>query len=223
MRRSDLLYKLIRAVGDPVFHFIYRLKIEGRENIPRDGPGILLPKHQFWTDIPIVGVAVWRPVSYVAKRELFVYPVVRHFLTALGGIPLDRQNPLKSLDSFRHLEKLVKDEEFIVIFPEGTYYPYSLGRGKHRLIERILRLQEKMGWKGERAIPFIPLGISYPKEIFRAEVAVKIGRPLYFQGESGAQEFTRQIIEAYIQSLLVTAKDFPETLQRGFAQLLKKK
>jgi len=30
-------------------------------------------------------------------------------------------------------------------------------------------------------------------------------------------------IEAYVQSLLITAKDFPQTLQKGFAQLRKKK
>jgi len=40
--------------------------------------------------------AAWRPVSYIAKQELFVYPGVRHFLAALGGIPLDRGNPVKT-------------------------------------------------------------------------------------------------------------------------------
>ena len=195
IRRSDLLYKLIRGIGHPCLRAIYRIQIDGRGNVPSAGPGILLPKHQYWTDIPIVALAAWRPVSYIAKQELFVYPGVRHFLTALGGIPLDRGNPVKTLDSFRHLEKLLKEKEFIVLFPEGTYYPNSMGRGKHRLIERILRVQDKMGWMGDEAIPFIPIGIRYREKKMRTEVGVKIGKPLFAGGKTDAQEFTRAVVQ----------------------------
>jgi 1-acyl-sn-glycerol-3-phosphate acyltransferase len=174
---------------------IYRIQVEGRENIPAEGPGILLPKHQYWTDIPIVGLGAWRPVSYIAKQELFVYPGVRHFLSALGGIPLDRANPVKTLDSFRHMERLLLEKEFVVIFPEGTYYPRSMGRGKHRLIERILRFQEKMKWEGQQALPFIPMGIQYLEKKVRSEIQVKIGPPLYADRKAEAQEFTRVIVE----------------------------
>jgi 1-acyl-sn-glycerol-3-phosphate acyltransferase len=194
IRRSNLLYELIRTVCYPCFHSIYRIRVEGRENIPAEGPGILLPKHQYWTDIPIVALAAWRPVSYVAKQELFVYPGVRQFITALGGIPLDRVNPVKTLDSFRHLERILQDGEFVVIFPEGTYYPHSMGRGKHRLIERILRFQEKKGGQGARTIPFIPMGIRYLEEKVRTEIRVKIGRPIYADGKTEAQEFTQAIV-----------------------------
>ncbi len=174
---------------------VYRIQVEGRENIPAEGPGVLLPKHQYWTDIPIVGLAAWRPVSYIAKQELFAYPGVRHLLTALGGIPLDRANPVKTLDSFRHLERLLLGKEFVVIFPEGTYYPRSMGRGKHRLIERILRFQEKMKWEGEQALPFIPMGIHYLEKKVRSEVRVKIGPPLYGNRKTEPREFTRVLVE----------------------------
>lgn len=194
LRRSNLLYKLIRTVNYPCFHSIYRIRVEGRENIPAEGPGILLPKHQYWTDIPVVALAAWRPVSYIAKQELFVYPGVRQFITALGGIPLDRVNPVKTLDSFRHLERILQDGEFVVIFPEGTYYPHSMGRGKHRLIERILRFQEKKGWQGARTIPFIPMGIQYLEKKVRTEIQIKIGRPLFADGKTEAQEFTQAIV-----------------------------
>ncbi len=39
----------------------------------------------------------------------------------------------------------------------------------------------------------------------------------------GMDKNSHMEIEAYVQSLLITAKDFPQTLQKGFAQLLKKK
>jgi 1-acyl-sn-glycerol-3-phosphate acyltransferase len=195
IRRSNLLYHFILVIGYLCFHSIYRIHIRGRENIPPEGPGILVPKHQFWTDIPLVGLAVRRPVNYIAKKELFVYPGIRHFLSSLGGIPLDRGNPVRTLDSFRLMEKLLKEKEFVVLFPEGTYYPYTMGRGKHRFVERILRFQEKMGWQGDRAIPFIPIGIRYLDKKFRTEVRMEIGPPVFSPRESAGEQFTREILE----------------------------
>jgi 1-acyl-sn-glycerol-3-phosphate acyltransferase len=194
IRRSDLFYQFIRVISHACFHPLYALTFEGRGRIPMHTPGIICPKHQFWTDIPIIGLAAQRPLSFIAKQELFVRPVIRHFLTALGAIPMDRQKPLKSLNSFRYVEKLLQREEFIVLFPEGTYFPHSMGGGKHRFIQRILRLQGKMGWKGEKRIPFIPMGIRYEAKKFRTEVRVKIGAPLYADEEAEGAELTRRIL-----------------------------
>jgi 1-acyl-sn-glycerol-3-phosphate acyltransferase len=193
LRRINFLYRFIIVMGYVCFHSIYRLRVEGRENIPSEGPAVILPKHQFWTDIPIVGLAVSRPMNYIAKQELFIYPVVRHFLSSVGAVPIDRLNPVKTLDSFRYVEQLLQQGEAMVLFPEGTYYPNSMGRGKHRFIQSLLRIQGKRGWSGEKAIPFIPMGIQYRGNKFRPEVYVKIGRPLFAQGESEAMEFTRRI------------------------------
>ncbi len=195
IRRRDWLYQCIRVVGHACFHSLYELKFEGQEEIPSDRAGIICPKHQFWTDIPIVGLAAKKPLSFIAKRELFAYPVIRHFLVAMGGIPMDRQQPVKSLDSFRYVEELLKRREFIVLFPEGTYYPHSMGRGKHGFIQRILRVQEKMGLKGGGRIPFVPMGIRYGSQKFRREVRVNIGTPLYADGEADGAEFTRRILK----------------------------
>ena len=89
----------------------------------------------------------------------------------------------------------MKEKEFVVVFPEGTYYPHSMGRGKHRFIERILRFQGKMSWQGEQDIPFIPIGIRYREKKFRTEVQVKIGPPIFSNGDPDAEEFTEQILE----------------------------
>jgi 1-acyl-sn-glycerol-3-phosphate acyltransferase len=194
IRRNETLYQIIRFIGHICFNSLYRLHVDGRGKIPKNGPGVILPKHQFWTDIPIVGLAAQKPLSFIAKQELFLYPVIRHFMNALGGVPIDRQKPLKSLDSFRYVETLLKMGEFIVLFPEGTYYPDSMGRAKHRFIQRILRFQEKMGWQGEKRIPFIPMGIRYCDKKFRTEVHVKIGKPLCADGEVDGPEFTHRII-----------------------------
>ncbi len=194
LRRNDILYYSFWGVGYVCFHTVYRIRVEGRENIPSRGPGIILPKHQFWTDIPIVGLAARTPLNYVAKHELFVYPVVRHFLTFLGGIPINRLAPVKSLNSFRYVEELLRRREFIVLFPEGTYYPNCLGEGKRGFIQAILRFQERIGFLGDEGIPFIPLGIRYEEGKGRTSVRIKIGPPLFSRMESAAQEFTDRIV-----------------------------
>ena len=204
MTRNDFFYKFIRTIVYPCFHAIYRIRIQGQENIPPEGPGVLVPKHQFWTDIPIVALTAWRPVNYIAKQELFTYWGVRHFLSLLGAIPLDRGNPVKTLGSFRRLEKVLKEKEFIVVFPEGTYYPNSMGRGKHRFISRILKLQERVAEKD--AIPFIPVGIRYQEKTFRTEVEVNVGPAIYSSGEEEAEEFTRRILEEIARLSKITIK-----------------
>jgi len=199
LRRSDFLHFIIRSVSFFIFRIVYRLKIEGRENLPQEGPAIILPKHQFWSDVPIVSLALGRPASYIAKQELFVYPIIRHFIAALGGVPIDRLKPVKSLDSFRYVEHLLQEGDFIVLYPEGTYYPHCMGRGKHRFIQRLLAFQEKKGRREPKPVPFVPMGIQFAEKKFRSAVNVKIGKPLFAREEEEAMTLTSLIMEQIAQ------------------------
>ncbi len=196
--RSEALYEFSKMLFKSYFLLRYRLRIQGRENIPLSGPVIILPKHQRWTDIPLVGLAaVPRPCHYIAKRELFAMPGIRQLMTWLGGIPLDRRQPIKSRDSFRYVDYLLQRGEVIVLFPEGTYFPDSMGAGKYRLIEKMVALQEQLNEKYSRPfIPFIPVGISYGREGVRPSVQVMIGGPLYCNCRGQAAEFTKTIMKA---------------------------
>ncbi len=192
-RRSDFVFSIIHNLGYICFHSVYRIQVDGKENIPR-GPGIILPKHQFWTDIPIIGLVLGKPASYVAKHELFVYPLVRQVLTWLGGVPINRTDPVKSLSSFRYVENLLRRGEQVILFPEGTYYPNSLGPGKHGFVQAVLHFQKRMDLPGG-AIPFVPMGIRYEEGRGRTRVRIRIGRAYYSSDESKAGEFTGSIVE----------------------------
>lgn len=174
---------------------IYRFEVEGTDNIPGHGPFVIAPKHQYWTDIPLIGYAFYNiQLNYIAKQELFRFPLVRDFLLGLGGIPLDRSSPIKTLNSFKHLYSILKQKEPVVIFPEGTYYRGSVGRGKSRLIKMILKFQETE--KLPEPIPFIPVGVIYGKKGVRKRVTITIGKPLYGAGEGEAQGLTQEIMRA---------------------------
>lgn len=191
--KRSLLYAFMKVIVPCWCKCVYQFEVYGKNHIPKLGPAIIAPKHQYWTDIPLVGFAFYNiHLNYIAKKELFHLPLVRSFLTLIGGIPLDRETPIKTLDSFRHLLLLLKRKQYIVIFPEGTYFRGTVGKGKSRLINLILKFQEEE--LSSDPIPFIPVGIIYQKARFRKKVTITIGKPLYVERESEAECFTQRIM-----------------------------
>ena len=160
--------------------------------LPDRGPMIILPKHQYWTDIPIISLAFKSLLYFIAKRELFKYPLIRDYLFLLGGLPVDRKQSIRTLDSFRTLVSLLKAGETIVIFPEGTYFRNEVGSGKSRLLQMILRFQLELVY----SIPFIPVGSRYAERSgWRRRVDVCIGTPLFADKESDAIPLTHRAME----------------------------
>jgi len=181
MRRNSFLYKLTKRIAKYIFSLLYQIKIEEEGKLPEQGPIVILPKHQYWTDIPLVSIALKPMLYFVAKRELFRFPIVRDYLSLLGGIPLDRTKTIRSLGSFKAILNLLRYGERIVIFPEGTYFRNELGPPKTGLLQMILKSQKDLNYY----IPFVPIGIKYGEKIgWRRYVEIKLGSPLYAKEES---------------------------------------
>ena len=191
-RRNPLIYATTKKIAQWVFSVFYRIETEKNTALPDHGPMIILPKHQYWTDIPIISLAFEPLLYFVAKKELFKYPLIRDYLSFLGGLPVDRGQSIRSLDSFKTLVSLLRAGEKIVIFPEGTYFRNEVGSGKSRLLQMILRFQSDLGYP----IPFIPVGIRYGERSgWRRQVEVCIGCPLFAEKESDAISLTQQAME----------------------------
>jgi 1-acyl-sn-glycerol-3-phosphate acyltransferase len=191
----NALYGFMKMIVPCWCKMFYHFEVSGRNHLPDSGPAIILPKHQYWTDIPLVGIAFSGiQLHYIAKKELFRFPLISHFLVALGGIPLDRKAPIKSMDSFRYLAYLLNRGQRVVIFPEGTYYRGVVGRGKSRLIRMVLTFQERDQCLAP--IPFIPVGIRYGRRKLRKTVKIAVGAPLYAAKAVEANTFTSTIMEA---------------------------
>ena len=144
MKRNPFVYFITKKIAQFVFFIFYRIEIRKEEILPEKGPVIILPKHQYWTDIPILGIVFTPLLYFVAKKELFKYPLIRSYLYLLGGIPVDRQQTIRTLNSFKSLVSLLKADEKIVIFPEGTYFRNGMGSGKSRLLQMILSFQDEL-------------------------------------------------------------------------------
>ncbi len=183
---------MTKGIARMVLPFFYRIEIETKTTLPDQGPMVILPKHQYWTDIPIISLAFKPLLYFVAKKELFKYPLIRNYLSLAGGLPVDRKQSIRTFDSFKTLVSLLRAGEKIVIFPEGTYFRNGVGSGKSRLLQMILRFQSELG----TPIPFIPVGIRYGERSgWRRRVEVCIGSPLFAERESDAIPLTHQAME----------------------------
>jgi 1-acyl-sn-glycerol-3-phosphate acyltransferase len=192
MRRNSLIYSMTKRIAQFVFSMFYLIETEREEVLPDEGPLIILPKHQYWTDIPIISIAFIPLLYFVAKKELFAYPLIRNYLFLLGGIPVDRQQSIRTLNSFRSLLSLLRAGEKIVIFPEGTYFRDGIGSGKSRLLQMILSFQDELKYR----IPFVPVGIRYgERKGWRRRVGIRIGHPLFAEKESDAISLTHRVME----------------------------
>ena len=170
IERKARIFRIIKVLSRISLSPFYRIETEGREHLPIKNAFILLPKHQCWQDIPVIALATPRPLYYIAKYELFKTRLSAWFLESLGGIPLDREQPLKSRGSIRAMIEFLKNGEAVVIFPEGTYYKNQMGPGKTGMLRLII---SRLGF------PLIPVGIHYEKMVFRTSVRVCFGNPIY--------------------------------------------
>jgi len=186
MERSNpyLLIFARVAVGLCLYPF-FRLQIRGRKNLPQDKAFILLPKHQRWEDIPLLGLATPSTLYYVAKHELFLNPVFRWLISSLGGIPLNRKRPIESRRSLKQMIAVLKNGEGVVIFPEGTYYNGHVGPGHVGLIRMV---------SSRLVLPFIPVGIRYSKDGIRARVQINFGIPIYKDTSVAADRFVHRVM-----------------------------
>jgi 1-acyl-sn-glycerol-3-phosphate acyltransferase len=164
------IYWPVKLIGRVVLLPFFRIHSIGLENLPKNESFLLLVKHQRWEDIPLLGIVLPKPLYYIAKYELFINRVSAWFLSCLGGIPLNRAKPMESRDSIVAIMNCLKKGEGVVIFPEGTYYRGTMGRGKTGLLRMI---QSKI------TIPVVPVGICYNRKRIRTYVEINIGKPIY--------------------------------------------
>jgi 1-acyl-sn-glycerol-3-phosphate acyltransferase len=185
-RRKASVVKIVGVIARVFLSPFFRIYREGHEDLPELGPFILLPKHQRWEDIPLLGLAAPCSLLYVAKHELFVHPFSRWLITALGGIPLNRQRPLESRSAIRNLRTMLEGGERIVVFPEGTYYRGRMGPGHVGLIRLI---------HSRTQVPYVPVGIRYGTGKVRQPVHIRFGRAILGEPSLSPEVLVDRIME----------------------------
>ena len=107
------LYRFISMLCRPFVSLLYPTKIIGRENIP-EGKAIIVCNHYSNADAPIMIARVFKKgIHFLAKKELFDSKFKRWFVTRMGGIEIDRENP--SASSMKEIFSVLKIRQFCLI------------------------------------------------------------------------------------------------------------
>ncbi len=117
-RLYKIVYICIKAVIRIFLNLIYRAKHYNFEKIPLEGKLIVCSNHISFIDPVIIGANIPRYIYFMAKRELFGYPLLGRLITFLNAFPINRTATDRS--SIRTALKVLENEQVLALFPEGT-------------------------------------------------------------------------------------------------------
>lgn len=105
------------VMGGPTALFT-RLRVYGKERVPREGGYVVAFNHFSWIDIPAYGWATPRPLYFLAKAEAHAVPVAGAYLRMFGSFAVRRGE--SDREAVRRMREVVRDGELLGIFAEGT-------------------------------------------------------------------------------------------------------
>jgi 1-acyl-sn-glycerol-3-phosphate acyltransferase len=135
-----MLYWTLKAVLTPVLRAVYRVRIEGREHLPRRGAVILAANHRSFLDSIFVPLAIgWRRVTFVAKAEYFEQRRTAWFFRAVGQIPIRRSGGSASDAALASASEVLEGGGVFGIYPEGTRTRDGYTHRGHTGVARLAR------------------------------------------------------------------------------------
>jgi 1-acyl-sn-glycerol-3-phosphate acyltransferase len=149
-------YWILKVVLSPVFFLLWRVKVEGREHIPADGPAVLAANHQSFCDSFFLPLVLRRRVTYVAKAEYFDNWKTAWFFRAAGQIPMQRSGGDASQRALDTATEVLDGGSLLGIYPEGTRAPDPRLHKGHTGVARLA-----LGC----GVPIIPVGIVGTREV----------------------------------------------------------
>ena len=112
------LYTFVGGLSWPLMHGVFRLQVNGIENVP-EGGAVVAANHTSNFDPWPLGLPLWprRQLHFMGKAELF-NPVLRPILVGAGAFPVRRgEHDLQAIET---AVRLCKEGKLVAMFPEGT-------------------------------------------------------------------------------------------------------
>jgi 1-acyl-sn-glycerol-3-phosphate acyltransferase len=206
-RGTDILaYWPIWVILRLWFRAYMGVRVTGADRVPRRGPVLLCGNHRSGWDPILVGALVRRRAWYIAKEELFRYPLLAPILRLLGAFPV-RRHAADRLALRRSLEVLER-QGALVLFPEGTRSRTGqLGKGAPGAALLALRTGAVV----------VPIGIR-GRYGFRSGLQVHFGEPLRLQappGRLGSRELGAIVEDQIMAEVARLVEGSPAKAQRA--------
>ncbi|MFC0299417.1 lysophospholipid acyltransferase family protein [Virgibacillus soli] len=112
------LYRFAKRIVAIIFFPLYRIKVVGRENIPKNGAVIICSNHISNLDPPVVGITSSRDIYFMAKEELFDNRFLNKLLTGINAFPIKRG--ASDRQALRKGMNILAEGKTLGLFPEGT-------------------------------------------------------------------------------------------------------
>lgn len=182
--RKSVFWRACRTVAYIGSILMFDYKAYGVENVPKVGGALMISNHQSYLDPVMLGLNLPRPLSYLAKSELFQHPLLSWLIRELRAFPVRQGKGDRSAidETIRRL----REGHLLAIFPEGTRTPDGeigpIQRGAALVVRRA-------------GVPIVPVAIhgshaAWPtgQKVFRANpIRVLYGKPLDVAGLKSEQ------------------------------------
>lgn len=197
---KEFFKKIVRGIVKGAIYayckVVYRMKIIGKENIPKDGPLIICGNHRSFLDPPLIEITCGRYTRFLAKEEL-----TKNKFLALLGLVFDAilvKRNSKEVKALKESLQTLKNGDCIALFPEGTRNGIEKGE---KVKDGAAFFTVRTGAK------VIPVGISGGIKKFE-KVTIKYGKPLDFSQykNSKDKEILDKITEEIMDNIISLTK-----------------
>lgn len=111
---------LVRLVLYLLSNTVYRIRVIGRENVPLQGPALLVPNHVSMVDPFLVAGGLSRMVRFVMFRDFYEKPLIHPFVKLMDAIPISASDsPKEIMRSLLAARKKLQEGHLVCIFAEG--------------------------------------------------------------------------------------------------------
>lgn len=183
------LYYIGKVIVGAFFRLFTRWRVEGKENVPPQGPVLVVSNHLNFNDPPLLGVSLGRQVVFMAKEELFRFRPLGYFLGSLGSFPVHRGRLDRK--AIRQSAQVLAEGRVLVMFPEAT-------RSRNTQLQSALPGSALIA--SRQAVPVLPVGISGTERLkglwifHRPRITVNIG-PTFSLPKAGSKLNKEELAE----------------------------